>query len=215
MKKSHIFMLLITCLILAGAIALIFFAEGSSGKKNQPVPAAAASPTPMPTATPEPTATPSPEPTQEPSPEPTSEPAAAPATPEPAAEPTESPLRETSGIFRSDTGKKLNLVIKWSIIPDGDSYRLRLEACAESYSLITYKRVDDVEFTVGGTVKYDSSGPLNVDSPHELVENELGSAVFQVESGSAVTAKVTWYFMGEYGNAKIDSIIAEQTIVIP
>ncbi len=214
MKRSHILMLLISVLLLVGAIALIFYVEGAFAGKDEPAPAETAVPAPISTATPEPTATPSPEPTPEPTAAPSPEPVWE-ETPEPTAVPASAPQQETSGVFRSNTGNHLNLVVKWKIIPDGDGYRLRLEAYSESYSLNTYKRVDDVEFSVGGTVKYDSSGPLSVDSPHDLVENELGSAVFQVEKDSSVTVKVIWYFNGEYGKAKIGSISAEQTIVIP
>ena len=215
MKRSHILMLLITCLILAGAIAIIFMVEGPAPKKDTPAsePTASATSTPMPTATPEPTATPSPEPTAEP----TAAPTAAPET-TPAPEATEAPAptpQTASGSFRSDTGNWLNVVVKWSLIPDGEKTKLRLEAYAESYSLETYKRVDDVAFTVNGTTKYDSSGPLNVDSTHELVENKLGSAVFDVESGTNVAVNVSWHFNGNYGKKDIEYVKAEQTISIP
>ena len=220
MKRSHILMLLITCLILAAAIAVIFFVEGPAPQKKAaaPEPTASATQTPLPTATPEPTATPSPEPTAEPTAEPTPAPTAeAVTTAAPESTAASAPATQTasSGSFRSDTENWLNLVVRWSLIPDGEKTKLRLEAYAESYSLETYKRVDDVAFTVNGTTKYDSSGPLNVDSPHALVENKLGSAVFDVESGKDVTVNVSWHFNGTYGKKDIEFIKAEQTISVP
>jgi|GEM_PF-1020112 len=219
MKRSNILLLLICCLLVAGGVLLILRMEAASGKRAAPTPTPVITASPEPTATPEPEVTPSPEPvpeataTPEQTAAPTEAPTETPVVVTPTPEPT--PQRETTGSFRSDTGGWLNLIVKWSVIPNGEGTKLRLEAYAESYSIETYKRVDDVEFNVGGTVKYDSSGPLNVDSPSTLVENKLGSAVFDVTGGSSVNVKVTWHFRGTYGNKDVDTVEAQQIVSIP
>ena len=217
MKRSSLLPLLLTCILIAGGIFLILQTESRITKKSSSEPEITATESPVPSATPIPTATPSPEPT--PAPTEASLPTSAGASPtaEPVITPSPTPglKTETSGSFRSDTGGWLNLIVRWNILPDGERTKLRLEAYAESYTIETFKRVDDVAFSVNGTVKYDSSGPLNVDSPAILVENKLGSAVFDVEKGSDASVKVVWNFKGSYGKREVEDVIAEQVIRIP
>lgn len=217
MRRSNILLLLLLCLLIALAIFMIFRLEGAEKSRNEPgqiptstpMPTATAAPTP----TPEPTAipvTPSPEPATTTVPTPTPAPTAIP-TPTP----SPSPAYELSGTIRSDTGTWINLVVHWKIVTVDGQPKLELTACSESYSLITYKRVNDVEFIVDGAVIYESSGPINLDSMNTLVETELGSAVMNVTSGRDASVRVRWHFYGEYGNRQIDVITAEAAIPIP
>ena len=217
MKKRYISLLLASCLLVVGAICLVFLAEGKNASQSGER-GANTTATPEPTATPEVTqppaeVTPTPEPTAtpEPTPAPTPEPAPT-ATPEPTPSPTPVKAIETSGAFRSDTGSWLNLVVYWEIIGSGEEMQLQLDAYAESYDLITYQRTDDVVFTVNGGNTYASSGPITLEDSVGLTESLLGSST--VDLGKAADAKVsvTWYFMGVYGNKEIYSITAETTI---
>lgn len=217
MRRSNILLLLLLCLLIAFAIFMIFRLEGANLREREPEQ--------TPTATPSPTATPTPSPTPSPTAvpaAPSSEPAATvsptntPApTAAPTASPTPTPAYEMSGTFRSDTGTWINLVVHWKIVTVDGQRKLELTACSESYSLITYKRLNDVEFIVDGAVAYDSSGPIELDSMNTLVETELGSAVMNVTSGRDASVRVKWHFYGEYGNRQIDVITAEAAIPIP
>ncbi len=223
MRRFHILLLILTCLLIAGGIYLIFHIESRENPAEEIVPAvSAASPVPVSTPTPEPTATP--EPTEEPTPAPTAapeptaepEPTASPApSSEPTASPTPAPRAETSGSFRSNTGAWIDLVVNWRIVTSGNETTLKLYASVESYSLYTAKRQNDVMFSVDGKTAFDSSGPIEIDSNTEKVETELGFAAFPVTPGTQADVQVTWYFKGEYGNKEIESITAEAVIPIP
>lgn len=217
MRRSNILLLLLLCLLIAFSIYMIFRLEGANLRETHSEQAAGAGPTstavPSPTPTATPTAvplTPSPEPTATALPTNTPAPTAIPIS-----TPTPSPAYEMSGTIRSDTGTWLNLVVHWKIVTIDGHRKLELTACAESYSLITYKRLNDVEFIVDGAVVYDSSGPISLDSMNALVETELGSAVMDVTSGRDASVRVKWHFNGEYGNRQIDTISAEAAIPIP
>ena len=157
MKKTAAPALILIFLILAVGILLVFRVSKNDTANMQPAAAATATPEPTataaPTATPEPTATavPTPSPTAVPTPTPV--PTVAPTeTPVPTMEPTNAPTYEQIGSFRSDTGAKINLVVKWRISGSGDALTLHLDAYAESYALVTGDRSGDVVFNVGGTV---------------------------------------------------------------
>ena len=216
MRKANIILLLVLCLALTGAIFYIFRME----QANAPKPTATAAPTatPVPTATPAPTATPVPTATPEPTQVPTAIPTAAPViTPAPITPATPEPVYETEGIFRSDTGAWLNMVVKWKLVRDGEKTTVHMDAYAESYSLIC-TGVNDVEFIIGSKSVKASSGVINVDY-NMLTETKIGSADIEVEPGQKVDVFVTWTYKGTYGSSSgvkaIDTIQADTEIYIP
>lgn len=218
MKKTAAPALILIFLILAVGILLVFRVSKNDTANMQPAAAATATPEPTataaPTATPEPTATavPTPSPTAVPTPTPV--PTVAPTeTPVPTMEPTNAPTYEQIGSFRSDTGAKINLVVKWRISGSGDALTLHLDAYAESYALVTGDRSGDVVFNVGGTVSYASSKAIHLENVG-LTESYLGSTSTEIHPGAAVPVNVTWYFNGTYSGQSIAAIVAEDTIRI-
>ena len=224
MKKKHMIpAILLLLAALACLVALVFFREGKkdppgeggnaqdTGNVSTQAGTANAAYTPAPTSTPEPMATPSPTLT------PTAAPTDTPAPPSPTATPTPTPVieRTSSGSFRSDTGTWINVVVYYQIERKGDTATLSLTAYVESYSLQTAQRVNDLEFSVNGRSLYESTGPIVVDEGSGKTETLLGSAETDVTPGSACTVKVTWAFMGSYGNKDIEYITAEETLQIP
>lgn len=212
MKKSNIVLLALLCLLVAAGVLLVFRMENNDAPPADD-PAQGGTAAPEVTATAEPTASATPEPTATAAPSPTATATPAP-TAEPTATPTPTPARmvDTSGTFRTDTGNWLNLVVKWELTGSGDDLSLQLDAYAESYSLTTNKRVDDVMFTVNGSSTYVSSGPIEVDSPAALVETLLGSATMDAGSGQEARVSVTWNFSGSYGGEDVGSLTASATI---
>lgn len=209
MKRSNIILLLILCVAVAAAVWMIFRME-----ENDALPTDDPTATQAPTATPEatgftvsathePTATPEPTVTASPTPE---------VTASPTPTPTSAPPVETSGSFRSDTDNMLNLVVKWEIIGSGVDRQLKLDAYAESYSLVTSQRTDDVLFTVNGNSSYASSGPIDLDSPADLVETLLGATIVDVGNSQEARVNVSWSFRGTYGGKDVDTITATATI---
>lgn len=222
LKKKHMIpAILLLLAALACLVALVFFRETKKdeAKTGNGVPnggnaaayTAEAAPTPAPTATPEPTPTPSPTPL------PTTAPTFTPAPPDPTATPSPTPLieRSSSGSFRSDTGTWINVIVYYQIERKGDTATLKLTAYVESYSLQTAERVNDLEFSVNGRTLYESTGPLFVDEGSGKTETLLGSAETEVTPGSPCNVKVSWAFMGRYGNMDLEFISAEETLDIP
>ena len=224
MKKTSSLIMLLILIILAMAVILIFLMEKNAADPGKHHVTVTATATPEPTATPSPgtatavpaTATPEPTATPVPTPAPTPEPTAVPtAEPTPTPSPTPEIARDSSGEFRSNTGAWLDVIVRYNVIRSGDKAMLRLDAYAESYSLQTAKRVDDVVFTVNGTKMYASSGPINLTDNSGKTETLLGSAEMEVKPGSSCQITVDWLFRGEYGNKKLETITAQTTIQIP
>jgi len=227
MKRSFApFIILIFILVGLG----VFFIFRSEGSRNNKEPEAVVTATPVPTASPEPavSVTPSPTPTATPTPMPTATPTPVPTattaptpTASPTASPTPTPTPEptvqytSSGQFASDSGTKLNLVVKWSGFRDVDGKtKLQLDVYVQSYSLYTGDRVDDVVMKVDGHVYYGSSKAIQIDS-NARTETLLASTIAEVPADRDIPLEVTWYFNGSYSNQEISTITANETIHLP
>ena len=216
MKRPVILFLLIAILILALAIFFIFRLENGNSTAPEPSAAPVVTPTPVPTATPRPEVTASPTPiliTASPSPTPiliTPDPTETPAvTPEP----TVGPASQT-GVLRSESGAKLNIIVEWSLRPNGDKYDLVMDVFAESYALTNSQRSGDIVFRAGDQTVYGSSCDVYL-TENTLTKTYLGSGTVPVSPGQSVAVQVDWYFNGTYSGQSIGAITAQGTVQIP
>jgi len=225
MKRSFAPFIILVFLLIGLAVFFVFRSEGP-GENDDPAvtvtatplptatpqPEATAVPTPVPTATPTPPPTASPTPTATPVPTPTASP-----TPTPTPTPTPEPVVQQSaeGQFQSDSGTKLNMLVKWKSFRDVDGKtKLQLDVYVQSYSLHTGDRIDDVVIKVDGAVSYGSSKAIQIDT-NILSETLIASTVAEVSPGQDIPLEVTWYFNGSYSNQSISTITADSVIHIP
>lgn len=227
MKRAFAPFIILVFLLIGLGVFFIFRIEGPRADQYAdvsvtatPVPTATPEPHATATATPMPTATPTPTPTLTPVPTPTTEPTPSPSptatpTPEPTAtaEPTIQPT--SNGQFISDSGAKLNVLVKWSGFLDVDGKtKLQLDVYVQSYSLYTGDRKDDVVMKVDGEVYYGSSKAIQLDT-NTLTETLIASTVVEVEPGRDIPLEITWYFNGSYSNQQIAAITAAETVHLP
>jgi len=226
MKRSFAPFIILLFILIGLGVFFIFRMEAPRDNREEPTVTA----TPVPTATPEPAATATPTPTPAPTATPTPMPTATSAptgtpSPPPAASPTASPtptptpeptVQYTSnGQFISDSGTKLNVLVKWSGFRDVDNKtKLQMDVYVQSYSLHTGDRIDDVVMKVDGTVYYGSTKAIQIDS-NTLSETLVTSKVVEVPTGRDIPVEVTWYFNGSYSNQQISTITASGTVHLP
>ena len=225
MRRSFAPFIILVFLLIGLGVFFIFRSEGAQLNNKvevtvtatpvptaTPEPVATATPTPVPTATP----TPTPAPTATPAPTTTPEPTATPtSTPEPTATPVPTARPSTSGQFVSDSGAKINIVVKWTGYDDADgNTKLQLDVYIQSYSLYTSDRRDDVVMNIDGEIHYGSSKAIQLDT-NTLTETLIASTVADVAPGRDIPVEVTWYFNGSYSNQSISTITASSTIQLP
>ena len=225
MRRSFAPFIILVFILIGLGVFFIFRSEGSQLKNDTDV---AVTATPIPTATPEPvvTATPTPVPTTTPTP--TQAPTATPvptATPAPTASPTPTPeptatpvptaRPSVTGQFVSDSGAKINILVKWTGYDDVDGKtKLQLDVYIQSYSLYTSDRRDDVVMNIDGEIHYGSSKAIQLDT-NTLTETLIASTVADVVPGRDIPVEVTWYFNGSYSNQAISTITASSVIQLP
>lgn len=225
MKRSFAPFIILVFLLIGLGIFFIFRSEGPAADREPettvtatpeptatPVPVATATPTPVPTATP----TVPPTPTQQPTAAPTATP-----SPTPTASPTPSPTPEptvqytSSGELVSDSGTKLNIIVKWSGFNDVDGKtKLQLDVYVQSYSLHTGDRSDDVVLKVGGSTYYGSTKAIQIDA-NTLTETLVVSKTVEVAANTDIPLEITWYFNGTYSNQAVSTITASGTVHLP
>lgn len=115
-------------------------------------------------------------------------------------EPLDPPTEGLKGQFKSETGTKLNLVVDWIC---GDNGVTHLDIGVESYSLYLAPRTlvvkTDVKTYRFPTDRIAYAGPA-------LTVLPLASVDIKASAGD--TLSVEWDFRGEYGDEKLDSIMA-------
>ncbi len=217
-KRSTAPILILLFLILAVGIFWVFHSEKKEeGEGDDPQPSVTS--TPVPTATPVPTSAPTaeiiyttpipetatPAPTGTPTPTPTVAPT-----------PTAPPPVEyaTTGEFRSDSGAKINILVKWGILTENGQEKLKMDVYIESYSLQIGARVDDIVFSVNGAISYASSPSVEIQD-NSLHETFIGSSTVDVQPDTELSVSVRWYFNGSYSNMQIADILAQAQIHTP
>ena len=185
-RRSVAPLIILLFLVIGLGILWIFRSEGGLIVRNEEQ--EAFTPTPVPTATPEPTATPS---------------------------PTAEVSHEASGSFLSDSGTWLNVLVRWESFSDTDGKtKLKLDIYAQSYSLHTGQRSDDIVINVGGTTYYATSVAVTSDVD-TLTETYLASKTVEITPNVDVPVTVTWYFNGTYSNQQLTTITASSTLHVP
>jgi len=227
MKRSFAPFIILLFLVIGLGVFFVFRTEGparapetESAVTPSPVPTATPAPTAEVTATPAPTATPSPTPAPTATPAPTEAPTATP-SPTPTASPTPTPTPEprveysASGELESDSGAKLNIVVKWTGYRDLDGKtKLQLDVYVRSYSLYTGDRIDDVVMKVGDQIRYGSSKAIQIDS-NTRTDTLLASTVVEVTPDTDIPLEITWYFNGSYSGQEISTITATGAVQLP
>ena len=214
MRKANILLLAVLFLAIGAGIFYIFAIEGKNAPDSANA-AVTATATPAPTATPEaaPTAAPEATPTFEPTPVLTPIP-----SPTPSPEPTPTPHVDhtASGEFHSDTGAWINIVAKWETVEEDGKVRLRIDAYVESYSLYyTSYNPENLVFTVDGKSYRTSHEPISVGDNNKTL-TLLATQTVDIPVGCDLSVDVTWFCAGlTYGNRKLESITASDTIHIP
>ena len=122
---------------------------------------------------------------------------------------------EASGSFLSDSGTWLNVLVRWESFSDTDGKtKLNLDIYAQSYSLHTGQRSDDIVIKVGGTTYYATSVAVTSDVD-TLTETYLASKTVEITPNVDVPVTVTWYFNGTYSNQQLTTITASSTLHVP
>ncbi|HBD86375.1 MAG TPA: hypothetical protein DC001_03000 [Clostridiales bacterium] len=209
-KKNKAGLLASLLILLIILIALFVFLRSCTSEISEATPTPSAAPTvtaPPATETPEPSPTPTEQP---PSPTPTEQP--------PTPTPTLTPI-DLAGSFQSDTGTDLNLIAEWTAVSsDEEKVTLTVALYVESYSL-QYSSLDN-----GATVVIDGvshsfiTDPIDYDGADGLAKNRLGSISVNLTPDEnrtlTVPISVSWAFVGTYSGVDLESISAQDTIVL-